>query len=55
MVLVGHSLGGLLAKMMVQESGTRLWDLVSTQPVERLAGPHEDRALLYFYCLESLV
>ena len=25
MVVVGHSMGGLLAKMMVQESGTRLW------------------------------
>ena len=28
MVVVGHSMGGLLAKTMVQESGTRLWRLV---------------------------
>jgi pimeloyl-ACP methyl ester carboxylesterase len=42
MVLVGHSMGGLLAKMMVQESGTRLWQLVSERPAEDLAGAPAD-------------
>jgi pimeloyl-ACP methyl ester carboxylesterase len=42
MVLVGHSMGGLLAKMMVQESGTRLWRLVSDRPAEDLAGEQAD-------------
>ena len=42
MVLVGHSMGGLLAKMMVQESGTRLWQLVSERPVGDLAGDQAD-------------
>jgi pimeloyl-ACP methyl ester carboxylesterase len=42
MVLVGHSMGGLLAKMMVQDSGTRLWRLVSDRPVEDLAGDQAD-------------
>jgi pimeloyl-ACP methyl ester carboxylesterase len=45
MVVVGHSMGGLLAKMMVQDSGTRLWRLVSDRPFEDLAGTPEDREL----------
>ena len=45
MVVVGHSMGGLLAKMMVQDSGTRLWRLVSDRPFEELAGDPEDRDL----------
>jgi pimeloyl-ACP methyl ester carboxylesterase len=45
MVLVGHSMGGLLARMMVVESGTRLWRLISDRPVDELAGEPEDRDL----------
>ena len=44
-VVVGHSMGGLLAKMMVQDSGPRLWRLVSDRPFEQLAGDPEDRDL----------
>ena len=52
MVLVGHSMGGLLTKMMVQDSGTRLWRLVSDRPAEDLAGDPDDcerlrRALIF--------
>lgn len=36
MVLVGHSMGGLLSKMMIQDSQNELWDLVSTQPIDRI-------------------
>jgi len=46
MVVVGHSLGGILAKMMVQESGSRLWQTVCERPIDQLAGPAEDRRLL---------
>ncbi len=46
MVLIGHSMGGLLAKMMVVDSGTRLWRDVSDRPFEQLAGEPEDRELL---------
>jgi pimeloyl-ACP methyl ester carboxylesterase len=46
-VVVGHSMGGLLAKMMVQDSGPRLWRLVSDRPFEELAGDPEDRALFH--------
>ena len=44
-VVVGHSMGGLLAKMMVQDSGIRLWRLVSDRPFDDLAGDPEDRDL----------
>lgn len=52
MVVVGHSLGGLLAKMMVQDTGTRLWQIVSDRPVDELVGEPQDierfrRALFY--------
>ena len=45
MVLVGHSMGGLLTKMMVQDSGTRLWRLISDRPADELAGEPDDRDL----------
>ena len=46
MVVVGHSLGGILAKMMVQSSGSRLWQTVCARPIDQVAGPPEDRRLL---------
>jgi pimeloyl-ACP methyl ester carboxylesterase len=36
MVLVGHSQGGLLAKLAVVDSGTQFWDNVSGSPFETL-------------------
>jgi pimeloyl-ACP methyl ester carboxylesterase len=52
MVLVGHSMGGLITKMMSQETGTRLWQIVSDRPADQLAGDPADlelfrRALFY--------
>jgi hypothetical protein len=52
MVLVGHSMGGLLSKMMVQDSGTELWDAVITVPRNRFKAPPDvkqalDRTLTY--------
>jgi hypothetical protein len=47
MVLVGHSLGGLLAKSMAQDSRSRLWETVSAQPPDRLDGPAKARARLH--------
>jgi pimeloyl-ACP methyl ester carboxylesterase len=52
MVVVGHSMGGLLTKMMVQDSGTRLWRLISDRPFDELAGDPDDldlfrRALIF--------
>jgi pimeloyl-ACP methyl ester carboxylesterase len=45
MVIVGHSMGGLLTKMMVQDTGTRLWQLISHRPNDELAGEPSDREL----------
>ncbi len=35
-VLVGHSMGGLIAKLQVCSSGDRLWSAVSSQPLDRI-------------------
>jgi pimeloyl-ACP methyl ester carboxylesterase len=47
MVVVGHSLGGILAKMMVQSGGPRLWQTVCARPIDQVIGPTEDRQLLH--------
>ena len=47
MVLIGHSMGGLLCKMMTQDSGSKLWDLMTGSPFENLAGPAKARELLH--------
>lgn len=41
MVIVAHSLGGLLAKTLVSSSGTKLWDAIATVPPEGLRGDPE--------------
>jgi pimeloyl-ACP methyl ester carboxylesterase len=45
-ILIGHSMGGLLCKMMAQDSGSKLWDLMARRPFEKLAGPRDARDLL---------
>jgi pimeloyl-ACP methyl ester carboxylesterase len=47
LVLIGHSMGGLLCKMMTQDSGSKLWDLMTGSPFENLAGPEKARELLH--------
>ena len=46
MVLVGHSMGGLLAKMIAVDSGDRLWRVVSDRPIDEMVGEAEDLKLL---------
>jgi len=36
MVLIGHSMGGLLSRAMVQDSGTRYWDFFFDEPFETI-------------------
>ena len=43
MVLVGHSMGGLISKLQVTESGDRLWNLVSPQPLAQLKADSQTR------------
>jgi hypothetical protein len=44
-VLIGHSQGGLLAKFLVIDSGSRLWDAVSTKPLDQLPVSDQTRQL----------
>ncbi|HEY3064947.1 MAG TPA: hypothetical protein VGL09_04100 [Methylomirabilota bacterium] len=46
MVLVGHSQGGLLARLMVTDSGNRFWANVSSVPLGDLKMSAETRELL---------
>jgi pimeloyl-ACP methyl ester carboxylesterase len=46
MVVVGHSLGGILAKMMAQDSESRLWQTVCERPIDKVAGPPDECRLL---------
>ncbi|WP_218933029.1 esterase/lipase family protein [Roseimaritima multifibrata] len=43
-VIVGHSLGGLLSKLQVTNSGDRLWRAVSSKPLDQLQGTPQDIA-----------
>ena len=45
MVLIGHSQGGLLAKLMVVDGGTRFWDNISETPFDQLELSPESRAI----------
>jgi pimeloyl-ACP methyl ester carboxylesterase len=45
-VLIGHSQGGLLAKMLVVDSGSKLWDAFSTKPLDQLRISEQTRTLL---------
>jgi hypothetical protein len=46
MVLVGHSMGGLLSKMVAVDSGDRLWRVVSDRPIGELTGDGKDLELV---------
>ena len=46
MVLVGHSMGGLLCKMVAVDSGHQLWKAVSNRPTGELRGEREDIKLI---------
>jgi hypothetical protein len=43
MVLIGHSMGGLISKLQVTESGDHLWNLVSPQPLAQLKADPQTR------------
>ncbi len=45
-VLIGHSQGGLLAKLMVVDSGTKFWENVSDKPFQDLRVSAETREAL---------
>ncbi|WP_145094994.1 esterase/lipase family protein [Rosistilla carotiformis] len=45
-VIVGHSLGGLVAKLQVTDSGDRLWRSIANVPLEQLRASPEEIAKL---------
>ena len=46
MVVIGHSQGGLLAKITVVDSGTRFWDIITKVPFDKAELDPETRDLL---------
>ena len=46
MVVMGHSQGGMLTRLLVTNSGSRFWDAVSTRPLDEIKAEPEERALL---------
>jgi len=46
MVVIGHSQGGLLTKLISIDSGTKIWDVISNRPVDELNLKPETKALL---------
>lgn len=46
MVLVGHSMGGLVSKLQTLESGEDFWHILSDEPFAKLKASEEDRAKL---------
>jgi pimeloyl-ACP methyl ester carboxylesterase len=46
MVLIGHSMGGLLSRGMVQDSGTQFWDYYFKEPFETIDLDPETKKLL---------
>jgi pimeloyl-ACP methyl ester carboxylesterase len=46
MVLIGHSMGGLMIRLAITDSRDALWRIVSNRPVESLVAGPEDRELI---------
>jgi pimeloyl-ACP methyl ester carboxylesterase len=53
MVLVGHSMGGLVSRMQTLESGEEFWRILSDEPYEKVKGEDVERqrlaAALFFH------
>ncbi|WP_390620913.1 esterase/lipase family protein [Novipirellula galeiformis] len=46
MVLVGHSMGGLVSRLQTMESGNDFWKIVSDHPADEMKGTQADRVKL---------
>jgi pimeloyl-ACP methyl ester carboxylesterase len=55
MVLVGHSMGGLLSRLMMQDSGDTYWNNLFSEPIDQIQVSETTRELLqqalYFECV----
>ena len=58
MVLVGHSMGGLISTLQTIDSGDRFWNIVSDRPIDQLQGDSETvaalREMFYFKANPSI-
>jgi pimeloyl-ACP methyl ester carboxylesterase len=45
-IVCGHSMGGILARLLVTDSGEALWQAAFTKPADQLDLPAEDRKLI---------
>jgi pimeloyl-ACP methyl ester carboxylesterase len=58
MVLVGHSMGGLVSRMQTIESGEDFWRILSDEPFEKVKAEETDRqrmaAVLFFHPNQSV-
>lgn len=46
MVLVGHSMGGLISILQTIDSGERFWEILSDRPIDELKGDPDTKAAL---------
>jgi hypothetical protein len=46
MVLVGHSMGGLVARLQVSYSGDKIWQAVANRPLEQIVAPPRTKMIL---------
>lgn len=46
-VLIGHSMGGLIARILVTDAGDALWNSVSDAPLDSITVSDDDRAMLH--------
>lgn len=46
MVVVGHSMGGVLSRYMIQSSGQKLWNIISEKPLESYKLDPKQRQLI---------
>lgn len=53
MVVIGHSQGGLLTKLMAVDSGTRFWDRLSDKPIDALDVDANTKQALKSYMIYS--
>ena len=58
MILVGHSMGGLLSRMQVVSSGESFWGMISDYPIDEMQGSKETingiKELVYFESDEQI-
>ncbi len=58
MVLVGHSMGGLVSEMQTIDSGNNLWEAIGNRPFEEIRGSNEEierlAAVLFFHPNRSI-